>query len=45
MMLRLPPDQKTWLENEARRHWMSQNAMVVRAIRQAMEAEQEKAAR
>jgi hypothetical protein len=38
--LRLPPDMKSWLEQEAERNFTSQNAEIVRAIRSRMEAEQ-----
>ena len=39
LMLRLPPELKGWLEQEAERNWTSQNAEIIRAIRARMEAE------
>lgn len=36
MMLRLPPDAKRWIENEARKHGTSQNSEVLRSVRERM---------
>jgi hypothetical protein len=38
--LRLPPDMKSWLEQEAERNFTSQNAEIVRAIRSRMDSAQ-----
>ena len=35
--LRLPPDAKAWVEEQARRYGSSQNAEIVRTIRKRME--------
>lgn len=35
--LRLPPDAKAWVEDQARRYGSSQNAEIVRAVRERME--------
>ena len=35
--LRLPPDAKAWVEQQAERHKSSQNAEIVRAVRERME--------
>jgi hypothetical protein len=40
--LRLPPDMKSWLEQEAERNFTSQNAEIVRAIRSRMESENQR---
>jgi hypothetical protein len=40
MPLRLPPDLKLWLKQEAERNFTSQNAEIVRAIRSRMDSEQ-----
>jgi predicted HicB family RNase H-like nuclease len=40
IMVRIPPDMKSWLEHEAARLWTSQNAEVIRAIRSRMDQEQ-----
>jgi predicted HicB family RNase H-like nuclease len=37
MQLRLPPDLKAWLHEEAARNGSSQNSEVIRAIRERME--------
>jgi hypothetical protein len=39
MEVRLPPDAKRWLEQEAERNWTSQNSEIIRAIRSMMGAE------
>lgn len=36
MQLRLPPDLKAWIKDEAERNGCSQNSEVIRAIRAAM---------
>lgn len=38
--LRLPPDAKAWVEDQARRYGSSQNAEIVRAVRERMERAQ-----
>lgn len=35
--LRLPPDLKGWIEDQAKRYGGSQNAEIVRAVRERME--------
>jgi hypothetical protein len=40
VMLRLPPELKSWLEQQAERNWTSQNAEGICAIRSQMESEQ-----
>ena len=35
--LRLPPDAKAWVEEQARRYGSSQNHEIVRAVRERME--------
>jgi len=45
MQVRLPPDVKGWLEQEADRNWTSQNSEIIRSIRASMMgAEQSKKA-
>lgn len=39
VLVRLPVDVKTWVENEARRTLASQNSEIVRCIRARMDAE------
>jgi Arc-like DNA binding domain len=36
MQVRLPPDVKGWLEQEAERNWTSQNSEIIRAVRTMM---------
>jgi Arc-like DNA binding domain len=36
MQVRLPPDVKGWLEQEAERNWTSQNSEIIRAVRTVM---------
>jgi hypothetical protein len=43
LMLRLPPDLKEYLEQQAAKNMTSQNAEIVRAIRFRQEAEQQRA--
>jgi hypothetical protein len=38
MQVRLPPDVKGWLEQEAARNWTSQNSEIIRAVRRTMMA-------
>jgi hypothetical protein len=38
MQVRLPPDVKGWLEQEAERNWTSQNSEIIRSIRARMGA-------
>jgi hypothetical protein len=40
ILARVPPDVKTWLEQQARRNWTSQNAELIRAVRSMIESEQ-----
>jgi hypothetical protein len=40
MLLRVPVDVKTWLEQQASRTLSSQNSEVIRSIRARMESEQ-----
>jgi hypothetical protein len=40
VLVRLPLELKTWLEQESMRNWTSQNAEIIRAIRSTMESEQ-----
>jgi hypothetical protein len=40
VLVRIPPDMKSWLEQEAERNWTSQNAEIIRAIRSRMTSEQ-----
>jgi len=40
VMVCIPQDMKSWLEQEAERNWTSQNAEVIRAIRSRMDQEQ-----
>jgi hypothetical protein len=44
MQVRLPPDVKGWLEQEAERNWTSQNSEIIRSVRARMGAEQPKKA-
>jgi hypothetical protein len=44
LMLRLPHDQKAWLEEQAVKNFTSANAEVVAAIRARMEADQARGA-
>jgi len=44
ILVRLPPDLKTWIEQQAARNGASQNSEVVRSIRIRMDAEQARAA-
>lgn len=37
MQLRLPPDLKRWIEEEAERNGCSQNSEVIRAVRERMD--------
>ena len=37
LMLRLPPDVKNWVEEQAKRHATSQNSEIVRSIRERMD--------
>jgi hypothetical protein len=39
MQVRLPPDVKGWLEQEAARNWTSQNSEIIRAVRSRMDTE------
>jgi hypothetical protein len=40
MLIRVPPDLKMWLEQEAARNLSSQSSEIVRSIRARKEAEQ-----
>jgi predicted transcriptional regulator len=40
MFLRLPPEVKSWVERESERDERTQNAVVVRALRERMAREQ-----
>lgn len=40
LMLRLPPDAKAWVGEQAKRHATSQNSEIVRAIRERMDRAQ-----
>jgi len=44
LMLRLPPDAKAWVGEQAKRHATSQNSEIVRAIRERMDRAQANAA-
>jgi predicted HicB family RNase H-like nuclease len=44
MFVRLPPDMKEWLEQQAAQSYASQNAEVIRAIRMAMKQQAREAA-
>ncbi|HJE24952.1 MAG TPA: hypothetical protein K8W01_14950 [Methylorubrum populi] len=37
LMLRLPPDIKIWIEDQAAKHATSQNSEIIRSIRERME--------
>ena len=37
LMLRLPPDIKAWIEDQAAKHATSQNSEIVRSVRERME--------
>jgi hypothetical protein len=39
--LRVPPEQRAWLERLAQEEWSSMNAIAVRVFRAAMESEQQ----
>jgi predicted transcriptional regulator len=43
VLARVPPDVKEWLEKQAEFHCTSQNAVVVRALRAAIDAERREA--
>jgi hypothetical protein len=45
VMLRLPADVKTWLEQEAARMMASQNSEIVRCLRARMDADKRAAQR
>ena len=45
MLIKMPLDAKAWLKSEAARNISSQQAEIVRSIRERMERAQEKAAR
>ena len=40
VLIRIPQEMKSWLEEEAKRNWTSQNAEVIRAIRSRIDSEQ-----
>jgi hypothetical protein len=40
VLVRLPLDMKTWIEQQAVRNWTSQNSEIIRAIRSHIESEQ-----
>lgn len=44
LVVRIPADLKLWLEKKSRRDAISQNALVVQALRQSQEAATGKAA-
>jgi hypothetical protein len=44
LLVRLPQDVKTWIEQESARNLASQNSEIIRSIRARMEAEQPKRA-
>ncbi|MHC2294034.1 hypothetical protein [Bradyrhizobium barranii] len=41
VLLRLPLDVKTWVEEQSRRSLASQNSEIIRCLRAAMKAEQQ----
>jgi hypothetical protein len=41
VLVRLPLEVKTWLEQEAIRNWTSQNSEIIRAIRSHMDSERQ----
>jgi predicted transcriptional regulator len=43
VLARVPPDVKEWLERQAEFHCTSQNAIVVRALRAAIDVERREA--